>query len=168
MTFNIEKVKEAINNLSESEQVALWNERCEYENYMDDYIYDNDTDELMYGQTPSDILSGVDMENYSIHDSWAYGGSIYGWRSFNYLEDDNSPFDIDEIIDWYCDNEGYEQTDYLDYEELIEDEEEDEEEQQERLEGCPKRVALLYCPTKIFQSVEGSCRGFYMCYFGGF
>ena len=128
MTFNIDKVKEAINNLSESEQVALWNDRCIYENYMDDYIENNDPDEFLYGQSPSEILSAVDTVNYSIHDSYAYGGGIYGWVSFNYLEDNNSPFDIDEIIDWYCDNEGYEQTSLLDYEELIEDEEEDADE----------------------------------------
>ena len=129
MTFNIDKVKEAIEALSDWEQVNLWNERCEYENYMDDYIYNNDPDELMAGQSPLEILSAVDTENYSIHDDWAYGGSIYGWQSFNYLEDENSPFDIDEIISWYCDNEGYEQTNLLDYEELIEDEEEDADEE---------------------------------------
>ena len=129
MTFNIDKVKEAIEALSDWEQVNLWNERCEYENYMDDYIYNNDPDELMAGQSPLEILSAVDTENYSIHDSFAYGGSIYGWQSFNYLEDENSPFDIDEIISWYCDNEGYEQTNLLDYEELIEDEEEDADEE---------------------------------------
>lgn len=126
MTFNVEKVKEAIYDLSESEQVELWNERCCYENYMDDYIYYNDPDEFLSGQRPSEILSAVDTENYSVHDYWAYGGGIYGWVSFNHLEDDNSPFDIDEIIDWYCDNEGYEQTNLLDYEDLIEDEEEKE------------------------------------------
>lgn len=167
MTFNIEKVKEAIYDLSDWEQVNLWNERCEYENYMDDYIYDNNPDELMCGQSPSEILSGIDTENYDIHEDWACD-SIYGWVSFGWLSDKNSPFDIDEIIDWYCYNEGYEQTNLLDYEELIEDEEEDAEEEQERLEGCPKRVALLYCPTKIFWSVEGRCRGFYVCSFGGF
>lgn len=127
MTFNIEKVKEAIYALADWEQVNLWNERCEYENYMNDYIYDNDPDELMCGQKPSEILSAVDAENYSIHDDWACGGSIYGWQSFSYLEDENSPFDIDEIIDWYCYNEGYEQTNLLDYEELIEEEDAEEE-----------------------------------------
>ena len=95
---------------------------------MDDYIENNDPDEFLHGQTPTEILSAVNTENYSIHDTWAYD-SIYGWVSFDYLEDENSPFDIDEIIDWYCDNEGYWQTDYLDYEELIEDEDEDEEEE---------------------------------------
>jgi hypothetical protein len=128
MTFNIEKVKEAIYDLSDWEQVNLWNERCEYENYMDDCIYDNNPDELMCGSTPSEILSGVDMENYDIHEDWACD-SIYGWVSFGWLSDKNSPFDIDEIIDWYCYNEGYEQTNLLDYEELIEDEEDDTEEE---------------------------------------
>ena len=128
MTFNEEKVREAINNLSEREQMELWNERCCYENYMDDYIYDNDPDEFLSGCKPSEILSAVDTENYSIHDDWAYGGSIYGWQSFRYLDAENSPFDVDEVISWYCDNEGYMQTSLLDEEELIEDEGEDEEE----------------------------------------
>ena len=125
MAFDIEKVREAINDLSEWEQVELWNERCEDENYMDDYIYDNDPDELMCGQKPSDILSRVDMENYDLNSDWACY-SIYGWVSFGWLSDKNSPFDIDELISWYCDNEGYEQTDLLDYEELIEDEEDED------------------------------------------
>jgi hypothetical protein len=129
MTFNIEKVKEAINNLKDWEQVGLWNDRCIYENYMDDYIENNDPDEFLHGQSPSEILSAVDTENYRLHDDWACGGSIYGWQSFDYLDSENSPFDIDEIIDWYCYNEGYEQTNLLDYEELIEDEEDDTEEE---------------------------------------
>ena len=149
MTFNIEKVKEAIYDLADWEQVNLWNERCEDYNYMDDYIHNNDPDELMCGQKPSDILSSVDMDSYSLNDEWACY-TMYGWASFSWLSDRNSPFDIDELVEWYCEYEGYEQTDLLDYEELIEDEdeEEDEEEQQERLEGYPKRVALLYYPTK--------------------
>ena len=129
MTFDENKVREAIEDLSESEQVALWNDRCIYENYMDDYIYDNDPDEFLSGSTPSEILSAVDTENYSTHDDWAYGGSIYGWQSFNYLDAENSPFDIDEIISWYCDNEGYMQTNLLDEEELMEGEEDAEEEE---------------------------------------
>jgi hypothetical protein len=128
MTFNIEKVKEAIDNLKEWEQVALWNDRCIYENYMDDYIENNDPDEFLHGQSPTEILSAVHTKEYSLHDDWACD-TIYGYVSFNYLDDENSPFDIDEIIDWYCYNEGYEQTNLLDYEELIEDEEEDAEEE---------------------------------------
>ena len=128
MTFNIEKVKEAINNLAEWEQVELWNERCEDYNYMDDYIFNNDPDELMCGQKPSDILSAVDMDSYSLNDDWACYTS-YGLASFSWLSDRNSPFDIDELVEWYCEYEGYEQTDYLDYEELIEDEDEEDEEE---------------------------------------
>lgn len=127
MTFNENKVREAIEALSEYEQVELWNERCCDENYMDNYIYDNDPDEFLSGCKPSEILSAVDTENYKTNDDWAYGGSIYGWQSFSYLDAENSPFDVDEIISWYCDNEGYEVTSLLDEEELIEDEEEEEE-----------------------------------------
>lgn len=131
MTFNENKVREAIEALSESEQVELWNERCCYENYMDDYIYYNDPDEFLSGRTPSEILSEVDTENYNIHEGYAYGGDIHGWVSFDYLDEENSPYDIDEIISWYCDNEGYEQTSLLDYEELIEDEDEEDADEEE-------------------------------------
>jgi hypothetical protein len=96
---------------------------------MDDYIFDNNPDELMCGQKPSDILSAVDMENYDIHEDWACD-SIYGWVSFGWLSDKNSPFDIDELVEWYCED-GYEDTSLLDYEELIEDEDEEEDAEEE-------------------------------------
>lgn len=158
MAFNIEKVKEAIYDLAEWEQVSLWNECCEDYNYMDDYIYNNDPDELMAGQKPSDILSTVDMDSYSLNDDWACY-TIYGWASFSWLSDKNSPFDIDELVEWYCEYDGYEQTDLLDYEELIEDEdedeEEDEEEQKERLEGCRKRQPSYIIPRKNLSLLRG-------------
>ena len=166
MTFNIEKVKEAICDLAESEQVELWNERCEDYNYMDDYIHNNDPDELMCGQKPSDILSSVDMDSYSLNDDWACY-TIYGWASFSWLSDKDSPFDIDELVEWYCEYDGYEQTDILDYEELIEDEE-DEEEQVKRLEGCQKRQPSYIIPRKKFKPIEGRFREFYVYSFGGF
>ena len=97
MAFNEEKVREAINDLAEWEQVNLWNERCEDYNYMDDYIHNNDPDELMCGQKPSDILSAVDMDSYSLNDDWACYAT-YGWTSFSWLSDRNSPFDIDELV----------------------------------------------------------------------
>lgn len=127
MTFNETKVREAFEELTQWEQVELWNERCEDYNYMDDYIYSNEPDDLMCGQKPSDILSAVDMENYSLNADWACA-SIYGWVSFDWLDDKNSPFDIDELIEWYCED-GYEDTSLLDYEELIEDEDEEDEEE---------------------------------------
>ena len=169
MTFDENKVREAINDLSDWEQVNLWNDRCEDYNYMDDYIHNNDPDELMCGQKPSDILSTVDMDSYSLNDDWACY-TIYGWASFGWLSDKNSPFDIDELVEWYCDYDGYEQTDLLDYEELIEDEEEDaeEEEQQERLEGYPKGQPFYIAPRKKNKPIEGRFRGFYIYSFGGF
>lgn len=165
MAFNIEKVKEAICDLSEWEQVELWNERCEDYNYMDDYIYNNDPDELMAGMKPSDILSSVDMDSYSLDDDWACY-TIYGWASFSWISDRNSPFDIDELVEWYCEYDGYEQTNLLNYGELIEDE--DEEEQQERLEGCPKKGSPLILSHEKNKPIEGRCRGFYVCSFRGF
>ena len=68
------------------------------------------------------------MDSYSLNDDWACY-TIYGWASFNWLSDKNSPFDIDELVEWYCED-GYEDTSLLDYEELIEDEDEEEDEEE--------------------------------------
>lgn len=127
MNFNVEAIKDAIDDLTEQERVYLWNERCEGYKYYDDYIDNNDIDELLCGRKPSEVFSEVDTGNYDIVDDWVCN-TIYGYRSFNYLEDNNSPFDIDELVEWYCD-EGYETTTYLDAEDfIIEDEDEDNEE----------------------------------------
>lgn len=103
--FNLEKIKEAITDLDDGEKVALWNEYCEAINYYDDYIEYNDIDELLCGLKPSEIINRVDMENYREYDRFcAYDGSgeLY---SFDYADDEDSPFDLDSVAQWIYDNE---------------------------------------------------------------
>lgn len=103
--FNLEKIKEAIDNLDDSEMVALWNEYCEANNYYDDYIEWNDIDELLYGCKPSEVLDKVDNNNYSQSDKYCV---VDGWGeyvSFDYADADNSPFDLDSLAQWIYDNE---------------------------------------------------------------
>lgn len=114
--FNLEKIKEAITDLDDGEKVALWNEYCEANNYYDDYIEYNDIDELLYGLKPSEVLNRVDKEDYNEWDEYcAYNGcgELY---SFDYADDEDSPFDLDSLAQWIRDNEDA--CGYLDEDDL--------------------------------------------------
>ena len=114
--FNIDKIKEAITDLTDGETVALWNDYCEANNYYDDYIEYNDIDDLLYGLKPSEVLNRVDKENYNESDRYcSYDG--YGeLYSFDYADCDDSPFDLDSLAQWIYDNEDA--CGYLDEDDL--------------------------------------------------
>ena len=121
----MERVEETLNGMAEADQMDVWNEYCNANNYTDDRIEYNEPDELLYGQTPSDILNSVDMDEYNTNDTYAYC-TIYGWRSTNYLEECQS-FDLGAIADYVVNNEdalyNYELQQILDeYEEEEEEE----------------------------------------------
>lgn len=114
--FNLEKIKEAITELDDSDKVGLWNDYCENNRYCDDYIEWNDIDELLCGLKPSEIINRVDMENYREYDRFcAYDGSgeLY---SFDYADDEDSPFDLSLLAQWVYDNEDA--CGYLDEDDL--------------------------------------------------
>lgn len=121
-------IREAVESMNDSDLVNAWNEVCENENYMDDYIWFNDPDELLSGRTPSEVLSDIG-DSYDTNDEYAVW-TIYGLNSFNYTSDSNCPIDIDMIVDYIIDNE--EDFGDSDIEELLdqwsEEEEEDEDE----------------------------------------
>ena len=100
------KVREAVDNLDEYDKVGLWNEYCDDNQYYDERIYGNDIDELLYGLKPSEVLNAIDLDNYSENDDYVVE-SIYGYRSFNYFSDDNSPYDEDSLVEYIMDNEEH-------------------------------------------------------------
>lgn len=103
--FNIDKIKEAIIDLDDSDMVQLWNEYCGANNYYDDYIEYNDIDDLCYGLKPSEVLSRIDKDKYNQNDRYC---SIDGWGeyvSFDYVDDNDSPFDLDNVAEWIYENE---------------------------------------------------------------
>lgn len=100
------KVREAVDNLDEYDLIGLWNEYCDDNSYYDDRIYGNDIDELLYGLKPSEVLNAIDLDNYSENDDYMIE-SIYGYRSFSYLSDDNSPYDEDALVEYIMDNEEH-------------------------------------------------------------
>ena len=123
----IERIEDTLYDMTEAEQMEVWNEYCDVNNYTDDKIYYNEPDELLYGQTPSDILRGVDMDEYRLDDTYAFF-TIYGLRSSNYL-DECQPFDLSVVIDYVINHEDALNNDDLQkvLDEYAESEDEDEE-----------------------------------------
>jgi hypothetical protein len=127
--FNLEKIRQAIVDLDNGDMRALWNEYCEANNYYDDYIEYNDIDELLYDFKPSEVLDRVDKNNYSQSDRYCAIDSWGEYVSFDYVDDDNSPFDLDSLTQWIYDNEdacGYldedELTDHFNYNSFVDSE----------------------------------------------
>ncbi len=122
-----ERVEEIVSLWSEGTAIENWNEYCEDNNYYDDRIEFNFVDELLCGCTrPSEVLDAIG-DGYNMNDSYAVF-DIYGLKSFNYLDDSESPYDVSTLVDYIIENEEC-FGDY-DLEELFEeeiDEEEDEE-----------------------------------------
>lgn len=116
--YDLEKVKDAIDDLTGCDTVALWNEYCEASNYYEDMIEYNNIDELCCGLCPSDVINSIDLDEYNPNDDFVVN-SIYGWRSFDYADDEKSPFDINELAKYIVDNEetfGYlDEDDITDY-----------------------------------------------------
>jgi hypothetical protein len=114
--FNLDKIKKAIEDLNNDGMRALWNDYCEANDYYDDFIEYNDIDELLCGFKPSEVLSRVDTNNYSDYDdycAWDGYGHLY---SFDYVDDSDSPFDLDVLADWIYNNEDA--LGYLDEDEI--------------------------------------------------
>lgn len=130
--YLVQAIVDVIDSLRNYEIVETWNEYCENSNYYDDYIEYNNIDKLCVGCYPSEVLARIDIENYNENDEYAVN-SIYGYRSFNYLDDNNSPVDVEEIALNIVNDMDDSAYSYIDLEEIMEElgitEEEEEEEE---------------------------------------
>lgn len=121
--IDLEKVKETIDDLPTKAQVALWNEYCGANNYMDNYIEHNSPNELFIGLTAEEILNRVDLSGrYSVFDMYATMDGYGDYVSFSFADDERSPFDLDSVAQWCYDEEdgrGYFDIDDCDDEEEI-------------------------------------------------
>lgn len=124
--IDLEKVKEEIDDLSTESQVGLWNEYCEAMGYMDNYIERNYPNELFMGLTAEEILDRVDLGGkYSNHDVYVTMDGYGEYVSFDYANDENSPFDLDSVAQWCYDEEDG--RGYFDIDDCDDGEEEEEE-----------------------------------------
>ena len=104
--FDLDKIKEAIEDLSEYGKVAMWNQYCENNSYYDDYIEYNDPNVFMCGLEPEEIIRRIDKEgNYRLSDRYCAIDNSGEYVSFDYVYDDNSPFDIEYLAKYVYDNE---------------------------------------------------------------
>ena len=121
MEMNIEKVKEILNNLDDSELKNMWNEYCRENGYDDYEIFEMwEIDDLFCDMKVSDFLDKLGDFDHK-DDYFRYG--VYGLESFDYISD---VVEIDELAKYIVDNNETFDNDEL--EELIEEEEENEEE----------------------------------------
>lgn len=122
--FDETKVREQIADLTEEEQVAIWNEYCEKVGYYDDEIFGNDLDEILAGKTPSEVAVIVCTDAYNPYDDYCCFDGYGRLKSFSYTNDYCSPFDMDDLVNWIVDNEdtlGY----FNEYDIEVEEDEED-------------------------------------------
>jgi hypothetical protein len=127
--FNIDKIKDAITDLTDGQMASLWNDYCEASNHYDDRIEYNDIDDLLCGCKPSEVLSRINTDKYNDYDNycaWDGYGCLY---SFDYADDDYSPFDLDSLAQWIYDNEDalgyldeYDISDHFNYNSFVDSE----------------------------------------------
>lgn len=127
-----EKVREAIENLSNDEAVSLWNEYCSEDGRMDDYIYSmNEFDEIMGNMTPLDVARTCYYGEFCPADDYFWFNGYANLESSDFPSmDDKSPFYAKELATWIIKNENALYCDEI-QEILDEDDEEEKDEDEE-------------------------------------
>lgn len=100
MNTRRDAIREYIKNLLDHEQVDLWNNYCDAQNYDDGRIeYMEDFDDMFYGLSPLEIVRRLDSSFNSWHE-WFYFDGTGNVCSTNYPEDEViQQDDIAEYID---------------------------------------------------------------------
>lgn len=103
-----EKIKAIIEAMDDGGKIALWNDSCYTCSCAGDAIYYMyEFDEIMVDNTPSEIASRIffgggfnPTRDYFARDGYA------NLKSFDYADDEGSPFDIDDLVDRIVRNEN--------------------------------------------------------------
>lgn len=103
--FDETKVREQIEDLTVEEKIAMWNEYCEQICYAEDIIEENDLDELLAGKSPSEVASIACTDAYNPYDDYVCFDGYGKLKSFSYINEYNSPFEMNDLVDWVVDNE---------------------------------------------------------------
>ena len=130
----IQAIVNVLKDLSDSDIVALWNERCEECNYWDDRIYymcEFDDIECDFGrrddESPLDFIDRVKSQFSEFDSSDDYfATTIYGYESFSNLEAKACPLVWEELAEAIMDGK-VDVTHYDDLNEIVNPEEDEEE-----------------------------------------
>lgn len=121
-----EKIRELIDGMGNEDLRNLWNEYCDSANRMDDWIYDmSEFDEQCSGMTPTKVVQSVLCGDFRTNDNYFCYNGYANFESFDFVADGkNSPFYIDELIDYIIENEDSLMND--DIAEILAEEEDEE------------------------------------------
>ena len=135
MENTMEKIMEVLNDLDAASLVRMWDDFCEADSRMDDYIYlMEEFDEIMSGQSPWEVARACfyGHEFCPAHDYFWYNG--YGnLESADYpAYEDHCPICNEEIANYIINHdEDFDNDDIREILDQAQEEEEEEEEEEE-------------------------------------
>lgn len=118
-----EKIKELISNSITSEIVCAWNRVCEENNDYENEVFENEENALeeMFSGNVDSALRAAFYGDYRYPDSFCCFDGYGNLVSFDYYDDENSPIDIEQIVDYFENNQSelpeFFDVDIEDYEE---------------------------------------------------
>ena len=138
MEDKLQNIVFALQDMDDSDLIALWNERCDECNCMDDHIYNMCEFNDICGSwllpsidnNPLDIIDRVqiDFSEFDSADDYFYINGYGHYVSFHTLEwSMGSPFNYDELAEAIADGD-VDIRGYDDLEEIMQDTEEDDNE----------------------------------------
>lgn len=126
-----EYIERAIEKMDNEEVIDLWERYCDENNCVDDGIYNNDSMTIndFFVGSPYDAILSVVLGDWRSADNYFRFNRYGNIESFNYWNDDNSPIDLDALVDWLADDgiDAAEAYDLLPEEYYKSDDDEEEE-----------------------------------------
>ena len=103
-----DKIKAIIEAMDDGDKIALWNESCRECNYYDDIIYRmGEFNDVMEGYSPLDIAQEIYYGgDFNPNSAYFHFNGYANLVSFNYADDENSPFCLDDLVDRIVRNEN--------------------------------------------------------------
>ena len=103
----VDAISDAMNlGWNEAERVSAWNEYCDRNNIMDDYIYSMyDIDDILGKRKVSEILDIISDNFNSRADFFLFNG--YGYLVSGDYADDFDCYDEDAVAEYIAENGGY-------------------------------------------------------------
>lgn len=105
-SIQLQQVIEHFNQSATSDLIEVYNEYASNNGY--ERVYDNDAlilDDMFTSHY--DALRAAFYGDYSLSHAYFTFDGYGNLQSFEYLDDDNSPIDIEELAQWIVDNELY-------------------------------------------------------------
>lgn len=101
-----QKILDALNGMSESERVTIYQEGCDCYNYVDDMIFPMDKFDEREGKRHfSEVYEHIDAHDFSFNDDYYYLDGCGYYRSFSNIMDSYCAYVLDDLIDYAIDDE---------------------------------------------------------------